>query len=179
LTTTRLMTVDEFRKLEDPPGEYLELHNGEVVALTRPKMKHHKLQVRLVDILGPILAKVGKVCAEQAFRAVPEYDLRVADVALVRWDRWAAAEDDLFGSPELVIEVESPSNTARELKEKASLCFAHGCQEFWTVYPDLRLIEVTQPSGRSQQFKSGEFVQSTLFASDAVAVDAIFAKWEV
>ena len=39
--TTHLMTVEDFRKLPEDQGPvYHELRHGEVVAVTRPKLKH-------------------------------------------------------------------------------------------------------------------------------------------
>lgn len=77
-----LMTVEEFRELPEPVGDYdYELHFGKLVAVTRPKLKHYVLQSRLRDLLRPVAPPGSFVDTELAFRAVPEYDLRVADVA--------------------------------------------------------------------------------------------------
>jgi len=72
------------------------------------------------------------------FRARPERELRRADVGVDSNARWEGSQDEDFspGSPEIVIEVEAPSNTAREFQEKQSLCLATGAISFWVVYPD-------------------------------------------
>jgi Uma2 family endonuclease len=97
-------------------------------------MKHAKLQSRLVRLLRPKAEHLGVVESEVAFRALAEYDLRGADVAFVSRERWDSTddEDDLQGSPELVIEVPSPANTKRTMQENAALCLA-GAREFWVV----------------------------------------------
>src|SRR5882724_3623477 len=107
------MTVEQYRHLPDREDVTQELHWGMVVTLTRPPMGHAKLQSRLVRLLRPKAERMGVVETEVAFRALPEYDLRSADVAYVSRERWEATGDDdnLQGSPELVIEVLSPSNT--------------------------------------------------------------------
>ena len=46
-TTTRLMTVEEFRQLPETGPFYYELRNGELVHVTRPKAKHYVIQDRL------------------------------------------------------------------------------------------------------------------------------------
>jgi len=80
---------------------------------------------------------------EFPYRPVAEFDLGVADVAVISQSRSRAIdpEDNLRGAPELVIEVKSPSNTRRQLRELASLCLANGSLEFWVV--DLEHIALT------------------------------------
>ena len=130
-----LMTVDEYRQLPDREDVIQELHKGMLVTLPRPKMRHAKLQFRLVDLLRPKAEHLGVVGAEVPFMALPEYDLRRADVAYVSRQRWDATDDDdnLRGSPELAIEVLSPSNTRSEIRKKAVLCLSTGTQEFSVV----------------------------------------------
>jgi Uma2 family endonuclease len=91
-------------------------------------MKHARLQSRLVRLLRPKAEHLGVVESEVAFRALPEYELRGADVAYVSQDRWDSTDDDdnLRGSPEIVIEVLSPSNTTAEMQQKAALCLSTG-----------------------------------------------------
>jgi Uma2 family endonuclease len=69
-----LTTVDEYRRLPARDDVIQELHWGRVVTLTRPKMKHSKVQYRLVELLRPLVAGHGIVGAEIPFRALPEYD---------------------------------------------------------------------------------------------------------
>ena len=64
-------------------------------------------------------------------------------------ERWDGIEDYLFGAPELVIEVLSPSNTASEMRDKRKLCLANGSVEFWVVDPEQREVEVSTPDGHS------------------------------
>jgi Uma2 family endonuclease len=162
-----LMTVDEYRQLPDREDVIQELHWGMVVTLSRPKMKHAKLQSRLVRLLRPKAEHLGVVETEVAFRALPEYDLRGADVAYVSQQRWDATDDDdnLHGSPELVIEVLSPSNTRAEIREKAVLCLSSGAQEFWVVDPKRETVSVTTRGGVPTVYHSGECIPLSMFDS--------------
>ncbi len=99
--TTHLMTVAEFLELpEDKGSVYYELRHGELVSVTRPKLKHHIIQARLRDQLKSFSPQGSFVEYEVAFRALPEHDLRVADVAFVSRERWEQAdpEDNFRGS---------------------------------------------------------------------------------
>jgi Uma2 family endonuclease len=162
-----LMTVDEYRRLPDREDVIQELHWGMVVTMCRPKMKHAKLQSRLVRLLRPKAEHRGVVETEVAFRALPEYDLRGADVAYVSRQRWDATDDDdnLRGSPELAIEVLSPSNTRAEIHEKAVLCLSSGAQEFWVVDPKRETVSVTRQSGAPTVYHMGDRIPPPMFDS--------------
>ena len=175
-TQLLLMTVDEYCQLPEREDVIQELHWGQVVHLARPKMKHTRLQNRLVDLLRPLAAGWGTVGAEMPFRALPEYDLRGADVALVSRERWNATDEDgyLQGSPELVIEVLPPSNTKAEMREKAALYLSTGCVEFWVVDPKRRTVSITRRDGQNVSFGSGAQIHLAMLGAD-IAVDEIFA----
>jgi Uma2 family endonuclease len=168
-----LITVDEYRQLPEREDIIQELHWGRVVNLTRPKLKHTKLQERLVQLLRPRVEGRGMVWAEVPFRALPEYDVRAADVAFVSQERWNTDADDLHGSPELVIEVLSPSNTRAEMREKASLCLSSGAEEFWVVHPKRRTVTVMHRDGGALVYAMGQRIPLTLFGG-GLAVDDVF-----
>src|ERR1035437_797661 len=70
--TPSLMTIEEFCKLPEDDGPvYHELRHGEVVPVTRPKLKHQMIQSRLRRLLEPLAPPGALVEAEVAFRALP------------------------------------------------------------------------------------------------------------
>jgi Uma2 family endonuclease len=175
---THLMTVEQFRSLHEDQGPfYHELRHGELVAVTRPKLKHHLIQDRLVQLLKPAAQAAGHVSMEFAFRALPEHELRVADVAFVSRERLnnTDPDDNLHGAPDVVVEVLSPSNTVAEIYDKEKLCLENGAQEFWVVDPDRRQVKVSTPDGRTTTYPSGQQIPLRLFGAAKVPVDAIFA----
>jgi Uma2 family endonuclease len=171
-----LITVAQFRELPENDAYIYELHHGEVVAVTRPRYRHNTRQHRLRDLLVPKLRDF-EVRVELSFRAVAEFDLRAADVGAVSRKRaeQIGEDDDLFGAPELVIEVKSPSNTKKELRERASLCLNRGALEFWVVDDKHRTITVLNREGISITYRPGESIPLTAFGSDSISVDDIFA----
>ena len=134
-TSTHQITKAQYADMDDPPGGRLQLHHGEVVFVPFPKRPHTLAQDNLVDQLKPRARGRGKVIMELPFCPLPEHEVWAADVAFVSREQWKACdEDDWFpGSPLLVIEVLSPSNTKAEIADKRQTCFAGGCQEFWLV----------------------------------------------
>ena len=104
--TTSQLTVEDFRKLpEDSGGVYHELRHGEIVTVTRPKLKHHLIQARLRDLVKAMAPEGSFVEYEMAFRALPEHELRVADVAFLSAERFqqAGPEDNIRGAPDIVV----------------------------------------------------------------------------
>jgi len=170
-----LITVQQFRRMPGD-GRAYELHHGEVVVVTRPKAKHYNLQRRFVRLLENRLAGFGQVGMEFPYRPVAEFDLRVADVAVVSHPRYDQIdpEDNLRGAPELVIEIKSPSNTDRQLRELASLCLANGSSEFWIVDTDDGSLTVIHRDGSILRVQSPQSIPLTAFGSDALPLPEIF-----
>src|SRR5579863_285699 len=122
-TTNRLVTFAELEQMPDAPDGRYELRHGELVKVPHPEFPHYKIQHRLQRLLTTIAGEEGMAGIQFGFRALPEYEYRVADVAFVAGDRWAQATGQYFeGAPEMVIEVLSPSNTASEILDKEQLC---------------------------------------------------------
>ena len=173
--TTRPITFGEFEQLPEPREGYrLELRHGEPFQVAPPKIDHTRVQWQIRRLLERATAGAGIVDKEIGFR-IGENDYRIADVAFISQSRWDSAQDYLIGAPELVIEVLSASNTAAEMLEKEQICLANGCQEFWVVDPDLRIVKVMTPDGRGITHQSGQEIPLPLLNNARVSVDAIFA----
>jgi Uma2 family endonuclease len=175
-TPTRLMNFAEFEQLPNPTVGRYELAHGELISVPPPKWKHYTVQIRLCDLLKSASQGVAVVVGlEFAFRALPD-DYRIADVALVSKERWDNVNPDGYfnGSPDLVIEVLSPANTATGLLDKETLCLENGCREFWVVDIDRRQVKVSTPDGHTVAYRSGHEIPLFFTTGATLAVDAIF-----
>lgn len=175
MATIGLMTVSEFLKLKDPPGAWLELHHGARVEMTRPKHKHAVIQSALFLLLRR-LAPQGKAQIEFAFRPRPEYELWCADVAWTTRQRYREIDPDgyLAGSPELAVEVLSPSNTAAEILEKETICLETGAREFWIVNPERRTVKVNPIDRPSRTYSMGEAIPLFCGEGESLPMNEIF-----
>jgi Uma2 family endonuclease len=175
---THLMTVEEFRKLpKGAGGVSYELHHGELVTVTRPKLKHSLIQHNTRDLFKTLAEPGGWVLFEMAFRPLPEHELWTADVGYLSRERREQAdpEDNIRGAPDIVVEFLSPSNTAAELYDREQICLANGTKEFWVADSDRRQVKVTTPDGRTVTWRSGQEIPLPLFGSGArIKVDDIF-----
>jgi Uma2 family endonuclease len=69
------------------------------------------------------------------------------------------------GSPELVLEVLSTSNTRAEMHGKAVLCMSSGAQEFWVVDPKRETVSVTRQGGAPTVYQMGDRIPLPMFRS--------------
>jgi len=175
-TTTRLMTFAEFEKLPDEACRRHELRHGELVEVPPPVHPHIWLQQRLVRLLDRRAENKGVVGMEVSFRPFAEYEFYRVDVAYVSYERWNAANrtGNLRGSPELIVEILSPSNTLAEMNDRKKIFFESGCLEFWLVDLINRQIDVSTPDGVTTTYRAGQTIPLPLFGGAALPVDDIF-----
>jgi Uma2 family endonuclease len=174
-TTTGLMTIEQFWELPETQAFYYELHHGELVQVCRPKLKHTLIQIQLQELLKRAVPNMV-VGMEIPFRALPQHEFRVADIAMVSRDRIRQTdpEDVLHGAPDLVVEVLSPSNTMSEINDREKLCLENGSREFWVIDPDLHQVKVSRPDGITTTFRAGQEISLAAFEGSALKIDDIF-----
>jgi Uma2 family endonuclease len=174
---TTPVTVEQFVSLDLPESREWELHNGEIVDMGEPSLKHRRLQRQILLILERLFPNAD-VLVEYPFRI--EKSVRSADVGVVM-SKDRASDDLLEGAPELVVEVLSPSNTVTALKEYRRLCFAHGTQVFLTVDPDDRTVQVHVKDERDgHTYGAGEQIHIELFGLTVIlTIDDIFSDGAV
>ena len=135
------ISLAEYLTYEGPPGTKDELIDGELVISPSGSPNHALVIKRLVRLLDDLVGDSGFEvnsdlsivvdASEPAFMPRP-------DVFVMGRKRYMeAAKRDAFreGSPELAIEVVSPSNTKTELLKKLNLYLRNGSSAVWVVYP--------------------------------------------
>ena len=172
------MTVEQYWQLPEEAGFDYELHHGELVKVSKPPLRHGYLQKRLSQLLEPALGPYGMVMTELTFRALPEHELRAADVGFVTQERWRRADKNeaLEGAPDVVIEVLSRSNTVLEMAERCALCLENGALQFWTVDDHRREIKVSTADGLTRTYKSGDSIPLPFAEGQVLVVDSVFAR---
>ena len=177
MTPTKVLTLEEYAQLPAPPDGKWEVHAGELVKVTFPRFEHKWIQKRLCALLEELLPS-GYADRELPFCLSREpLELRGADVAWVDPKRLTAIRGYLQGSPDLVIEVLSPNNTATEIARRERLCLSHGARQFWVVDIELRSVRVATGDGRSITYEEGASIPLEAFEPGAppLEVRQIFA----
>jgi hypothetical protein len=169
-----LITVEQFYELPYGDDQRYELHFGEVAATPWPKFGDIRLRHELYGLLRPRLEGFGTTAPVCPFRAISEFDLRVADVAVISHARWDAVDPDdyLHGAPELVIKL--ISETSAGLRETVSLCLANGSIECWIVDRQRKSITVVRKDGTTSLYEGDTAIPLIAFGSDALPLADIF-----
>jgi Uma2 family endonuclease len=175
-TAIQKISLEEFLA---QPGEtfndFHELHDGEIVEVPPPTNEHVDVQKRLEVLLQERCGRSG-YGAYREFYMTLSTDGRRVDVALVKETRRAAQHGTVFfGSPELIIEVLSPSNTVLDIDRLRSACFKDECIEFWVVNMELRIVTVYTRNVEVRLYVEGNEIPLTSFAdAPPIPVKQIF-----
>jgi Uma2 family endonuclease len=171
-----LMTVEEYYQLPERDDVILELHWGSLVELARPRAWHVDLQDCIAQLLRARCGLDWRVRVELPFRALPQYELRAVDVGVVAKSRWDVVRDGyLFGSPEIVVEILSPSNRPGKIAERMALFLSTGTQQFCLVDWSRRSVSVTGLDNKTLVYKTGDEIPFPLLGA-CIKVSEIFAE---
>jgi Uma2 family endonuclease len=131
--------------------ERVELIKGKIARMSAPNRIHQQISGHLSMFLGNALWRsTCKVYA--APFDVRLTRLRSSDNASVRTvvqpDLCVICDPDkldargCIGAPDLVIEILSPGNSRKEMKDKFEIYEENGVREYWIVIPDVQAIQV-------------------------------------
>ena len=154
-------TVEEFEQLFTQ-AEYgdrlLELIHGEVVE-KMPTEEHGVVASNIVFTLRSYVQihKSGRVGVEVRHRIpADEWNSRMPDVSYSTARRAMVTKGSVPTMPDLAVEVQSPDDTIKEMREKATYYLANGAKLVWLVYPRKRIVEVYDANGEIDILHEGE-----------------------
>ncbi len=125
-----------------PSEPRCELLYGRLIVSPSPSLTHQRVLRQLAYHFGAFAREQG---GESFFAPL---DVRLVDHSIVQPDliyvspqRSAILRERIFGAPDLVIEVLSPSTARRDLGAKLRLYADSGILEYWVVDPANRSFE--------------------------------------
>ena len=155
-TTTaeaKLLTADDLLRLYGE-GVRGELIRGVLCETMATGQRHGKIVARLVAALvnfvdagrlGTVVASDSGVWLDRNPDTVREPDIAFTSVERLPLDADVAGYAELV--PDLVVEVASPSDSRREVHDKAHMWLNHGVRLVWVVQPEARTVDVYRPDG--------------------------------
>ncbi len=118
-----------------------EMINRKTMMLSlRPVVNHNKIIVNLSILFGVYLK--GKKCTNlsDGVDVHLEEKNRVLPDSMIICNQDIIKRDGVYGAPDLVIEVLSPSTAHRDKGDKKALYEKHGVKEYWIISPDEKSI---------------------------------------
>jgi Uma2 family endonuclease len=164
--------------------ERVELIKGRIFKMSpAPNRKHQAISWTLTVLIGNYLRK--KTC--QAFTA--PFDVRLLlpkdkvegdkistvvqpDITVV-CDESKLDEQGCNGVPDLVIEILSPGNSKREMKDKYRLYENAGIQEYWLIDPDREFVTIYSLNDQ------GKYIGSEPFTNEDVVRSSVLKGLEI
>lgn len=168
--------------------EMVELIKGKVFKrdAAAPRMSHQRISIHLASEFYTFLK--GKTC--QVFHA--PFDVRLPVKSKRNQDIDTVVQPDLcvvcdpaklddagcIGPPDLVIEILSPGNNKRELKNKYEVYEESGVREYWVIHPNEQtLLIYSLVDGKfqaSRLFTSGDIVESVCVPGLLIDLEKLF-----
>jgi len=172
-------TVDDILNL--PEGTRAELIHGEITIMTpSPFLEHQKISARLCNALSRHCDghACGEVLPAPMDVHLPSGDVVQPDLIFVAKERQSILQKWVHGSPDLLIEILSPSSVDRDRFVKRDLYAQNGVGEYWIVDPDEKTIEVFTLAGGAYvpagYFKVGQTLLSPTLVGFALATSDVF-----
>ena len=147
-TDTKRLTADDLLRLYSE-GVRGELIRGELCQTMPTGHEHGKIVANLTVLLGMFIKprKLGELTASDAgvwLERDPD-TVREPDIAYFSAEKMppgVRVTGYAEVTPDLVVEVASPSDSLREVNDKALMWLSYGVRLVWVVNPDSRSVDV-------------------------------------
>jgi len=174
------MTVEDYIKLPQTT-QPTELINGEIIVSPTPKLTHQMISGNLFTLLKKII-ETGRVIAAPMDVYLDSLNAVQPDVFWVSGPNSLCKRgenDYLYGAPDLVCEILSPSTARYDKREKFALYEKYGVREYWLIDQANQWVEVY--TRQEEKLILVEVYHQTIFTSPLlqreIDTHLIFAGW--
>lgn len=151
---THPQTIEDYERfiaLPENSDRLFELVNGEIVE-KMPTEEHGLIQLNLGSEMRTRAKtnNLGRATSEPRHKTPEDrYNSRLPDLAFTSKERALplVKQGAVPQMPDLAVEIKSPNDSLRILREKAAYYTANGTKLVWLVLPDKRLIEIYRANG--------------------------------
>ncbi|MBC8162450.1 MAG: Uma2 family endonuclease [Roseiflexaceae bacterium] len=173
-----LWTVEQYLAFSDFSSRMIEFTDGQIELLPMPTEKHQAMLEWLFFILRDIVnARGGKARFAPLRLQVRPGKYREPDILVLLDAADPRRQNRFWFGADLVVEIVSPDNPARDITVKRADYAEIGIAEYWIVNPQdqtITVLALDQAHYREHGvFVSGQVATSLLLADFAVAVDAV------
>jgi Uma2 family endonuclease len=151
MTQQRAVTVEEFEQFLRAPenlDRLFELIQGEIVEKMPTEEQGYIAGIFITKLNNFVLPRRLGIVAVEARHRVPQdaHNARVPDISFKLGLRPLVKEGAVPRMPDLAIEIQSPDDAVKTMREKAADYLANGTRLVWLVFPKKRYIEVYRPA---------------------------------
>ena len=153
MTERKLLTADDLLRLYGE-GVRGELIRGVLCETMSTGGEHGEIVMNLGLLLGSFIRprRLGRLAgSDSGVLLAREPDtVREPDIAFISAGRippGTRVQGYYEVVPDLVVEVKSPSDSMREIYDKARMWLNFGCRLVWVLYPDDRSIDIHPQNG--------------------------------
>lgn len=136
-----------------------EVLRGGLIMVPAPFTIHQRLLIRLSVIFSNFIKekKLGEVLVAPTDVVLSEDTVIQPDILFISKERLdIIKEAAIMGSPDLIVEIVSPSSASYDTVEKRDIYEEYGVKEYWLVFPQEKVIEVlTLESSIYREFCKG------------------------
>ena len=152
-TEAKLLTADDLLRLYGE-GVRGELIRGVLCETMPTGHEHGKIVMNLgIELgnfvkprqLGTLVASDSGVWLERDPDTVREPDIAFTSAEKIPLNARITGYAEV--APDLVVEVTSPSDSRREVHDKARMWLSHGVRLVWVVHPETRTVDVYRADG--------------------------------
>ena len=175
-----LMSADEFEAFADVPervGHLLELVDG-TIREKMPTELHGLVASNLHGHLWNFIRfkkLIARVLPEVRYRSSSDpHNVRIPDLSLTIGRTEITSRGSVGQMPDLAIEIQSPDQSIKDMRQTARFYLANGVKLVWLVFPELRLIETYSADAESILRDSDTLTGEALLPEFSVPVSEIF-----
>ena len=178
MSTTTLITADEYAQMSFPESERYELVEGELVPLPSGTPRHCLIRDLIGHLIWDYLRRnpIGKAIYELDCRISPVI-VRMPDLSIFLGERARQINLDEVPvpfAPDIAVEVLSPSEGAMDVNRKVLNYFSAGSLEVWVLDHANRELFVHTTSG-IRALQEGQSLETPLLPGFSLDVAAVFA----
>lgn len=159
----REITIDKFEHflaVAENQDRLFELINGEIVE-KMPTEEHGYIAGNVITAINNFAKprKLGRAGVEVRHR-LPQDPLnsRMPDVSFHSARRPIVREGGVPEIAEFIVEIRSPDDTLKGMRDKADYYIRHGARLVWLILPQKRLVEVYEPEEDVQIYLDGDLL---------------------
>lgn len=161
-----------------PEGNRYEIIEGELFMTPSPRTIHQRVIVKLFQLINDFVKKgeLGEVFIAPYDVILSKHDIVQPDIIFVsKENARIVTELNIQGTPDLVVEILSPSNKEIDLLLKKKLYAASGIKEYWIADPANKSVKLFNLGKTGyEETKTGNILKSLVLKGLEIDISGIF-----